>query len=365
MEQFRHVLIPTRGEGKCPKDTSSYRYRRDTCNNQKCNGDEVCIAKQDLIIAMDSSGSVREDGFKVIKDFVGVLLKRYMTEYYGEPAVKIGVVMFGNGIIMPDGKTVSPAINAHALSFTLDDIKKTVEDLPHKKGFTNMAQAFAMAEDMFVKGSRKDAQQSVMVITDGKPSFSFMTSEMVEQLDDKGIMRYFIVISSSPIDSEQLKNMKAWASNPWETNLVHVTGGLLMLEADPELWAEKAVTKFCPQSHSPMSEEYEIKIYGYMHVKDSGWCGAKGDILSKNADDAEQCAALAAGAGAGSFLLGAFFRRGWCIAGTYRPNSAVYKEWLTSRVAPECKEVDGVGGKWRSSMLYDFYAMEPVGMEDA
>jgi len=366
MEQFRHVLIPTRGEGKCPKDDSSYRYRKDQCNTQACNGDEICIAQQDLIIAVDSSGSVREQGFKVIKDFVGVLLKRYMTEYYGEPAVKLGIVMFGNGVIMPDGKTVSPAINAHPLSFNMDELKKAVEGLPHKKGFTNMAQAFAMAEDMFIKGSRKEAQQSVMVITDGKPSFSFMTSEMVEQLDDKSIMRYFVVISETPIENEQMQNMKAWASQPWETNLVHVDGGLLMLEADSELWAEKAVTKFCPLAHSPMSEEYEIKIYGYMHVKDSGWCGDKGAILSKNADNAEQCAALAAGAGAGSFLLGAFFRRGWCIAGTFRADAAAYKKWLepNSRVNPECPQVDGVGGEWKSSMLYDFYVMEPVGMKD-
>jgi len=368
MEKFKHVLIPTRGEGKCPKASSSMRYGKDTCNNQACNGDEICIAQQDLIIALDSSGSVRAKGFQVIKDFVGVLLKRYMTEYFGQQAVKLGIVMFGNGVIMPDGKTVSPAINAHALSFDMAGIKAAVEGLPHKKGFTNMAQAFAMAEDMFVKGSRKAAaQQSVMVITDGKPSFSFMTNEMVEQLDDKGIMRYFFVISEKPINSDVMKNMKAWASQPWETNLVHVTGGLLMLEADPELWAERAVTKFCPQAYSPKSEEYEIKIYGYMHVKDSGWCGDKDAVLSKTTGDAEQCAALAAGAGAGSFLVGAFFRRGWCIAGTFRPDAATYKKWLEpgNRVSPECPNVDGVGGEWKSSMLYDFYAMEPVGMKDA
>lgn len=366
MEQFRHVLIPTRGEGKCPQATSSFRYRKDTCNNQACNGDEICVAQQDLIIAVDSSGSVREHGFKVIKDFVGTLLKRYMTQYYGQEAVKLGIVMFGNGVIMPDGKTVSPAVNVKGLTFDMDGIKKAVEGMPHKKGFTNMAQAFALAEDMFVKGSRKSAQQSVMVITDGKPSFSFMTNEMVEQLDDKGIMRYFVVISTKSIDTQQMKLMQAWASQPWETNLVHVTGGIMMLEADAELWAEKAVTKFCPQAHSPMAEEYEIKIYGYMHVKDSGWCGDKGTVLSKTAEDAEQCAALAAGAGVGSFLTGAFFRRGWCIAGTFRPDAATYKKWMepASRIAPECPEVDGVGGKWKSSMLYDFYAMEPVGMEE-
>merc|ERR1719245_402765 len=109
---------------------------------------------------------------------------------------------------------------------------------------------------------------------------------MVEQLEDKGILRYFVVVSETSLSDESMKNMKNWASQPWETNLVHVSGGLLMLEADPELWAEKAVTKFCPKAHSPTSEEYDIHLYGYMHVKDSGWCGGKGQILSETVQKA-------------------------------------------------------------------------------
>jgi len=239
-EHFRHVLIPTRGEGRCPTETSAYRYGKQQCNEQKCNGDEICIAKQDLVIAIDGSGSVRESGFGVLKSYVSKLLERYQVEYFGEQAVKLGIALFGNGVIMPDGKSVSPAINAQPLTFEKDTVLTTVAGLPFKKGFTNMAQAFAMAEDMFTKGSRKDAQQSVMVITDGKPSFSFMTNEMAEQLDDKGIMRYFVVVSETPMTDDSMKNMLIWASQPWETNLVHV-GGLLMLEADTDLCAEKAV----------------------------------------------------------------------------------------------------------------------------
>jgi len=155
------------------------------CNEQDCNGDEICIAVQDLIIAIDGSGSLQEGGFKILIGYVAKLLERYETEYFGSEAMKLGIILFGNGVIMPDGKTVSPAINAQKLTFDKAAVKSTVEGLPFKKGFTNMAQAFAMAEDMFTKGSRKAAQQSLMLVTDGKPSFSFMTNEMAEQLDDK------------------------------------------------------------------------------------------------------------------------------------------------------------------------------------
>ena len=49
-------------------------------------------------------------------------------------------------------------INAQTLTFDLAAAKTAVEGFPFEKGFTNMAQAFATAEDMFTKGSRKDSQ---------------------------------------------------------------------------------------------------------------------------------------------------------------------------------------------------------------
>jgi len=361
-ERKRHVLIPTRGQGKCPKPSSRSRYSKRQCNVHSCNGDEICVAKQDLVIAVDGSGSVREAGFKILKSYTKTLLKRYQTEYWGQPAMKIGIVLFGNGVLIPDANNpgkeiVSPAINKQGLTADMKKVNDAVDALPFKKGFTNMAQAFSMAEDMFIKGSRKSAQQSVMLITDGKPSFAFMTNELVEQLDDKNIMRYFVVVNNQGPNSDVMKQMQHWASQPWETNLIHVQG-LTMLDADQELWAEKALTKFCPQAYSPSTGEYEEKMYGYAHVKDSAWCGDKknSNILSKTAADADACAALASGAKADSFLLGAFFRRGWCIKGTIKVDKAQYQAFISNKQAPKCTVGDG----WRSSMLYDFYAMQPI-----
>lgn len=330
-----------------------------SCNQQDCIGNEECMAKQDLVIAIDGSGSIKSGGFLVLKNFVKKLLARYNTEYWGDEAVKLAIVLFGNGIIMPDGKTVSPAILEQPLTFIKQDVIDKVDAMPFKKGFTNMAQAFAMAEDMFTKGSRKNAQQSVMLVTDGKPSFSFMTNEMVEQLDDKSIMRYFVIVSETPMDDETFKNMKSWASQPWETNIVHVEG-LVLLNADAELWAMKAVTKFCPLAHSPMSEEYESEVYGYQHIKDGAYCGVydKQNTLSKSADGAEQCAALAQGAGATGFLLGMGFRRGYCVKMNTAFEPAQYTEWgtMASKANPSCPDEEG----WISSMLFDYYALEPV-----
>jgi uncharacterized protein YegL len=321
-------------------------------------GDEICIAHQDLVVALDGSGSLQAGGFDIMKKFVKRLLGRYQTQYFGNEAVKIGIVLFGNGVIMPDGKTVSPAILAQPLTFQMDAVVTAVTDLPFKKGFTNMAQAFSTAESAFIQGSRRGAQSAVMVITDGQPAFNFMTTEMVEQLDDKGIQRYFLVISEASLDNAPYKIMKEWASQPWETNLVHVPGGLALLDADTDLWADKALVKFCPMAHSTSHAEWEEASHGYAHVKDGGYCGEllPDNLLATQVGNVEQCAALAEGAGGQSFIFGVSFANGKCFLGTMRVDQAQFDEWQSSKINPACPEEDG----WHASSLYDFYAMQPI-----
>jgi len=346
----KHVLIPTRGFGKCPKETSKKRFRERECNQQDCVGDEICVANQDLVIAIDGSGSVREDGFNILKSYAVALIAKYEATYFGASAMKVGIVEFGNGIIMEDGVTVSPAMNVQPLTTDMSTVKTAVEGMVQKKGFTNMAQAFALAESMYTSTGRKGAQSAILVITDGKPSFQFQTNELVEQLDDKGVARFFVVVGESEKD---LNLMKKWASAPWETNLLHVPG-LAVVEADEGLWAQKALTLFCPAAMSPSLLTVKETSGGFMHVKDGGYCGGRGSLLSTEANDAAACANLAAGAGAQSFLLGIWFRRGYCYAGEMQVDATQYETWSGGRSDPACP--DG----WTNSMIFDFYAMQPL-----
>merc|ERR1719326_1198572 len=326
----KHVLIPTRGFGKCPKESSRRRFREQECNTQDCVGDEICVANQDLVIAIDGSGSVREDGFNILKNYALDLLSKYRSEYYGAGAMKVGLIEFGNGIIMPDGVTVSPAMNVHSLSADLGSVKSAVEGMVQKKGFTNMAQAFALAETMYTAAGRKGSQSALLVITDGKPSFQFQTNELVQQLDDKGVQRFFVVVSDN---QKSLDMMKKWVSSPWETNLLHVPG-LAPLDADRGVWSQKALTLFCPMAMSPQLLNTKETAGGFMHVKDGGYCGGRGALLSTEVNDAEGCAFLANGAGVQSFLLGTWFRRGYCYAGEMQVDVAQYDTWQAERVNP-------------------------------
>merc|ERR1711988_1263393 len=201
---------------------SSARYQLRECNTQNCVGDEICVATQDLIIALDGSGSIvwpsvdpeflktPEKGFEALKVFVTTLLSRYEVEYSGGPAVQIGIVGYGNGELLADG-TVAPALNEQALTFNKDAAISAVKSMPYKKGFTNMAQAYSMAESMFMTKGRDETQHALMLITDGKPSFNFMTTEMYEQLDDKGISVMAVVVG----DKSAKKAMEKYVSSPW------------------------------------------------------------------------------------------------------------------------------------------------------
>ena len=46
------------------------------------------------------------------------------------------------------------------------------------------------------------------MITDDKPSFNLMTNEMVEQLDDKNIMCYFVVINDDGRTSDVMMQIR-------------------------------------------------------------------------------------------------------------------------------------------------------------
>jgi len=352
-ERFRHVMIPTRGRGNCPKADSFYRYAKKQCNVHACTGDELCIAKQDLILAIDGSGSLTEDGFGILRNFAVALTQKYQTEYFGSSAMQVGVLQFGNGVIMEDGVTVSPAINVQPLTTDMALVETALENLPYKKGFTNMAQAFALAEVMYTGAGRKGVQSAILVITDGKPSFKFQTNELVRQLDDKNVQRFFMVISESAGD--EIKTIKKWASQPWETNFIHVPG-MEALRADESVWTQKATVMFCPMSLSPTAMAAQEEISGYMLVKQGGYCGEQGALLSQDVADASVCAYLAQGAGAQAFLLGRWFRSGYCYSSPMVVDEAQFQTWKADRVAPVCD----LEGGFTSSRIFDFYAIAPV-----
>merc|ERR1719263_439716 len=150
------------------------------------------------------------------------------------------------------------------------DVKTAIEGLAYKMGFTNMAQAFTVAEKLFLLNGRKQSQSAVMTITDGKPSFLFQTFEKVKQLKDKHVKLFFAPITS--FAGDEMKLMKKWASSPWPTHLVHIPG-IQPLQADEGIFVHRVLVKFCPEAISPSAMIAEEQAQGYLLVRQNGYCG--------------------------------------------------------------------------------------------
>jgi len=350
-ERWRRVIIPIRGNGKCPKASSKLRYGLKSCNTHECVGDEICIAKQDLVLAIDGSGSLQESGWKILKSFSAKLVDKYMGTYFGYEDMRIGVVQFGNGEIQADG-SIAGALDIMGLTSDMDKVKTSIEAMTFQKGFTNMAQAFTLAEKLFLLDGRQMAQSAVLTLTDGKPSFLFQTAEKVMQLKDKHTKLFFAPVTE--FKGEELKLMQKWASQPWETHLVHVPG-LTVLQADEAVFVQKALVKFCPEAFSPSSEFEEEEHAGYLLVRENGRCGERGQLLSTDVLGAADCAALAEGAEVSAFSLGIKYARGRCYAETLQVTEDVLSNIEKNRANPPCP-----AGDWKDDALFDFYVIEPV-----
>lgn len=395
-QRWRHVLIPTRGDGKCAAPLNAQRHGSRACNQQACIGDEICIAKQDLVIAVDASSSiafsqdVTDAAFVALKQFTKRLIAKYQKSYFGEQTMQIGLITFGNGeVLKKSGGTVAPAILSHKLSNDLAGVSKAVcsdvdvctDGLPYKKGFTNMAQAFALAKTMFRLLPARPVPQAVMVVTDGQPSFKFQTDEFVNQLEDAGIMRYFVVVTENGINSNMMESVKSWASRPWETNVVHIQGGLQVLSADPDIWADKALVKFCPQAYSPKVADWQSKTYGYLLVVQNGWCGRK-RTWKKNrlggwratVKDVKECALLAQEKNYTNFVYQTYnrlwvIRTNICYGGAL--TGTTVKAWNGWKASPKatsrCPKDDSsdygdstqMKEPYKNKKGYSFYAIEP------
>jgi len=276
--KFRHIKRKLRGNGKCPKAKSRYRFKERECNTAMCVGDEDCIAQMDFAVLLDGSGSMREPGYDILKEFAARLIERFKGEAYEAEAAKVGVVQFGNGQILPDkeshtGTTISPAKLIHGMDFDTEKVATAIRETVWEKGFTNMAQAFSTAEMVFRNGGRDNKPSTIIVITDGKPTFKFETWNKVKEVKDSDVKVVMVIINKS-LGKKDRKFMKKLASGPDDENVVMIPG-VKKLKADMDTYVTKALVHSCSRSESPSAMgKYSDKV-GFIKVRENEWCGAK------------------------------------------------------------------------------------------
>jgi hypothetical protein len=369
-QRGKKVVIPIRGQGKCPTQRSRMRHQIKKCNTQACIGDEICIAKQDLVIALDASGSLKEKGYEAVKNFAVNLTKRYKAKYFGAPAIKMGVTLFGNGKLIElndgsGGTTIQSAIKLQPLTFDLPEVGKKIAETKWQRGFTNMAQAFSAADIMLGQGGRDEAQSAVMVISDGKFSFKYQTAEKARELKDKNVQIYMAPITAS--QDKSLDELKKWASRPWETNYERIPG-LVALSANPDIFTQKLVAKFCPDAMSPSLQAAKSNMRQYILVHEDGWasdeCG-KWELLrfTRNKDT---CAKLARDKGYPGFAFGKSWAFGECYGEVIKVKQAYFDQYIADpeNPAPACGQDGNCPNTclWLENPYFNTYIINPSSM---
>jgi hypothetical protein len=213
----------------------------------------------------------KEGGFDVIKGLAVNMTGYYMPEYYGEQAMKVGAVEFGNGAIKtaPNGGTVlSAALKIAGLTFDLAAVTTALEDMVWQRGITNMAQGLLLAKRLLDEGGRGDAQSAVLVLTDGKYSMKYQTAEAFTELKEHSVQVFTAPITED--DGGEVHDFKMWASQPWETNYERIPG-LSALQYNKAIFSHRLLQKFCPDAFSPSLMEAKEEEQGYMMIHEGGY----------------------------------------------------------------------------------------------
>jgi len=260
-------------------------------------------------------------------------------------------VLFGKGEYFDNG-TVAAALEVVPITSDLESVTTAIEGLQWQRGFTNMMQALAAADNMFADG-RDDAQSAVMVISDGKWTNAYRTTMKATAMKDKGVQIFMAPIAEHM--TQNLKILRGWASQPWETNFERIPGLDTLVNNEPE-FAQRLLVKFCPRAFSPSVKAEEEEQSGYLKIREEGRPSKScGDYKYVGAvESADACMEAAKADGAMAFVHIAV--SGDCYEETLEVTDAFWAEALSDRVNLSCP---GGTGTWEYNEHATTYILNP------
>jgi len=339
-ERRRPVHTEASGDySMCPSELSSARYETRRCNPVPCLGDERCLARQDILLALDSSASWGSSGFGAVRKFADSLIMRYNSSAYGQPAARVGVIQFGNGEVRESG-VVPDAAKLTDLQADMASVRNAVAGTRLLSGFSNLAQAFTLAGRMFRDQGRRSASRMLLLVTDGRPPFRIHAMQQARELRAAGV-RIFVVGVVGKACGKDATVLEALASVPAAANYVHVPGKEA-LGAEPDVWARKVLAASCPRARSPRRAGRREQEQGFRLIREGQGCGQAGRaLLGEWVDTAAACSELAKEAGRTYFAYGTgphrgrcyseAFSNGHCVNGSFQPDALDLYECLAPR----------------------------------
>jgi len=230
-ERAKTEISPAEGNGKCAHHKDLERFEQQTCNTLECPPEPICVAMQDVVLAVDVSGSLKQSGFDTMMTFVKDLTSLYTL---GVNETQMGILEYSK-----EGKIVAPLQNS------MGDLAPMLDKITFQRGVTDMAQGLSLAKTILMEG-RKEASSVVILLTDGKPSFKFATTKAADELRAMGVRLVIVPIFlyGDPSFMEEL------ASDPPEDNVIKI-GGLEVLANDTMGEAKKIMTGTCAMLYQP------------------------------------------------------------------------------------------------------------------
>merc|ERR1719324_1494208 len=198
---------------------------------------------------------------------------------YEREAVKVGVVQFGNGKLLKKKDDTGKEIDIISagkliseLSDDLDDVAAKLDKTKWERVFTNMAQAFPTAAMITQNSGRAGASTTMLMITDGKPSFKFSTANVAKEFKDKGGTVIVVEVNKKLSQDDKTFMENEIASEPWEANYVRIPG-IKALDRQMEYWATQVLVTSCPGAYSPTSDALVTESQGFELIRENSWCG--------------------------------------------------------------------------------------------
>jgi hypothetical protein len=207
------------GDGKCARTFSNARYHRETCNTGPCPQDVVCIARIDLVIGLDASGSMGTDGWNAQRTaLLNMVNRMHLSKLSG---ILLGALKFSWHVTV-----------IHQLSDDKAKLSKAITDTKFDSWTTNIGGAFRTMQTMLQFG-RRDAPSVCVLWTDGmpsRPSSKFDSASASRDL--KSACRVMVVTMRPAVPRSYVL---PWVSHPQDVNVMVVQDPTLMTKKVMEL----------------------------------------------------------------------------------------------------------------------------------
>lgn len=199
------------GQGTCPSEDDDRRLSFRNCNVAACpvapafsKGEDIqCGAKLDLVLLVDSSGSLDEDEFQKELAFAQRLVDFFHLD--AKDGAQIGTVFFSD-----DAAEVSE------LTTDGSSLKQAIGSQKRMRAGTAMSEGLIAAKRVLRNG-RKDAHSAVLVVTDGPPNSQFLSGRASASLQALGVRVSIFAMGGLMLDRKALTPI---VSLPTKENLL-------------------------------------------------------------------------------------------------------------------------------------------------